>query len=427
MTNGNFIKAAKFIKSICKSDDYTLNIYSKNSHEIRFAQNGITQHISGLNTTIQLKVAFGKKTGSASTNQLDEESLRAMVKKAENIAKINEPDPEYIPSLENQAFEKVDNFSKETEALSDDTMIENIKLCVDNAIKKGAKLSGISGKHLVEWYVSTKNGFEGYDNFSRFSHSMTMKKEGVETKVSKSLKNYSAFNIKEEIERLNSQFDSLHNPEKFDAQKIAVILRPSAVENLFNFLFWMMNMRDSDEGTTPFTNQINNKFFGDKFNLQSTNNDDSLLFQKFTSSGYANHNVDWIKNGVIKNMPVSRFYAGKKGIKPLSPANVVISGENTSEQEMMNLVDKGLIINNFWYIRFIDKKKGELTGMTRDGVLYFENGKVIKSINNLRWNEIIYDVTKRILALGESVLANADSKVPAMLIEDFNFVDSSSF
>ncbi len=427
MKKAIFENAAKLIKDICQADDYTLNIYSKDSHEIRFAQNGITQHISGSNTTINLNVAFGDRTGSASTNQIDENSLKSLVRKAENIAKINESDPEYISSPGKSQIENLNNSSKDTEDLSENVMIDNIKLCVKNAVDKDAKLSGISSKHLMEWYIATKNGFEGFDRFSEFSHSMTIKKDGVETKVSKGVKKYSDFDIKEEINQLNNQFDSLHNPDKFDAQKIAVILRPAAVENLFNFLFWMMNMRDSDEGTTPFTNQLNKKFFGEKFNLSSTFEDDSLVFQRFSEAGIPNRNIDWIKDGVIKNMPVSRFYAREKNIEPAMPVNVYISGGEISEEEMMKMVDRGLIINNFWYIRFIDKKRGELTGMTRDGVLYFENGKVVKSINNLRWNEVIQDVTRRILALGQSVLKSSDSKVPTMLIKDFNFVDSTSF
>ncbi len=422
-----FEKTADFIKEICQADDYTINIYSKNSHEIRFAQNAITQHMVGENTTIHLDLAFGNKTGSASTNQIDEESLKSLVEKAENIAKINEPDPEFMTSPSYSEILDIDNFSQKTEDLSEDEMIENIQLCVKNAIAKDAKLSGISGKHTTEWFISTKNGFQGFDRFTDFSHSMTMKKEGVETKVSKSVKNYSDFNIYKEIEKLNEQFNSLKNPEKFDPQKISVILRPAAVENLFSFLFWMMNRRDSDEGITPFTNQLNKKFFGDNFTLKSSSKENSLIFQRFGGNGIPKKDVDWIKNGIIENMPVSRYYANKIGTEVVSAGNMIIDGGNVSEEEMMKKVKRGLIINNFWYIRFIDKKRGELTGMTRDGVLYFENGKIVKSVNNLRWNEIIQDVSRRILALGESVLKSYDSKIPSMLIEDFNFVDATSF
>jgi predicted Zn-dependent protease len=94
---------------------------------------------------------------------------------------------------------------------------------------------------------------------------------------------------------------------------------------------------------------------------------------------------------------------------------------------MMKLVPRGLIINRFWYIRTVDAKTGELTGMTRDGVLYFEDGKVKHAINNLRFNEIPHDATRRILALGATELASSSVSVPTMLIDGFNFVDKTSF
>ena len=94
---------------------------------------------------------------------------------------------------------------------------------------------------------------------------------------------------------------------------------------------------------------------------------------------------------------------------------------------MMQMVPRGLIINRFWYIRTVDTKAGELTGMTRDGVLYFENGKVKHAVNNLRFNEIPHDMTRRILALGKEKLTALSMIVPTALIDNFNFVDKTTF
>jgi hypothetical protein len=65
--------------------------------------------------------------------------------------------------------------------------------------------------------------------------------------------------------------------------------------------------------------------------------------------------------------------------------------------------------------------------MTRDGVLYFENGKIQHAVNNFRWNEIPHEVSHRILGSGESIPCNGNFRIPAMLIDDFNFVDTTSF
>jgi len=422
-----FEKAGKFIKQNCTADDFVLRINRSDSHKTRFAQNAITQHIDGSNFSAGLNVAFGNKTGTASINQIDEDSLKHIIKTAEEIAKLNQPDPEFVPSERKHKLPVVNNFSQNTFAIPVEEMVDNIRKCVKNAKSKDAVLSGITSKNLWESYLITKNGFEGFDKFSSFSHSMTLKRDTVETKVSRAMKDYKLFNLNKEIEQLNSQFDSLGKPQKTAPGKYNVILRPAAVDNLFSFFYWMMNMRDADEGVNPFTGQLGKKFFGDKFTLRSTIDDNSLISPKFGHEGLPNQNINWAKNGILKNLPTSRYYAQLKNLKPVSFSNFVIDGGNTTEQEMMSSVDSGLIINNFWYIRFIDKKKGELTGMTRDGVMYFEDGKIKNSVNNFRWNEVLHDVTCRILSLGPSILKDSYTKVPTMLIRDFNFVDTSSF
>ena len=422
-----FEKAGKFIKQNCTADDFVLRINRSDSHKTRFAQNAITQHIDGSNFSAGLNVAFGNKTGTASINQIDEDSLKHIIKTAEEIAKLNQPDPEFVPSERKHKLPVVNNFSQNTFAIPVEEMVDNIRKCVKNAKSKDAVLSGITSKNLWGYYLITKNGFEGFDKFSSFSHSMTLKRDTVETKVSRAMKDYKLFNLNKEIEQLNSQFDSLGKPQKTAPGKYNVILRPAAVDNLFSFFYWMMNMRDADEGVNPFTGQLGKKFFGDKFTLRSTIDDNSLISPKFGHEGLPNQNINWAKNGILKNLPTSRYYAQLKNLKPVSFSNFVIDGGNTTEQEMMSSVDSGLIINNFWYIRFIDKKKGELTGMTRDGVMYFEDGKIKNSVNNFRWNEVLHDVTCRILSLGPSILKDSYTKVPTMLIRDFNFVDTSSF
>ncbi len=428
MIDNNTIKnAGTFIKDNCNADDYTFLVWSRDTHQTRFAQNAITQHMAGENLIVNLEVAFGNKTGSASVNQLDNESLQYLIDSAETMAKLNQPDPEFISSESASELPEVNNFSETVETLTTDDLVANVKKCVLNAESKNAKVSGLTEKHLMNFYVSTKNGFEGFDRFSLYGHSMTMAGNSVETKVSKEVKDYSSFSLEKEIELLNSQFDSLKKPEPIEAQKIPVILRPAAVFEFFEFLKWMMDQRNADEGVTPFTGQMGKQFFGEKFSMSSTLEDPELSAARFNHSGVPSVTTPWIDKGVIKNMPVSRFWAKEKSLKPATPFNVFIEGGTSTEQDMMNAVDRGLIINHFWYIRFVDPKRGELTGLTRDGVLYFENGKVKNSVVNLRFNEIPHEVTRRILLLGESMMQDSSSKVPSMLVDDFNFVDTTTF
>jgi len=163
--------------------------------------------------------------------------------------------------------------------------------------------------------------------------------------------------------------------------------------------------------------------------------DPSLTASPFSIDGIPAKTIDWIKNGVLKNLFTNRSYAKKINEDPNFNPNLIISGGDKEEKEMMKMVDRGIIINNFWYIRNVSTRKGEFTGLTRDGMYYFENGEIKHSVVNLRFNEIVLEVTKRILALGKSESAMSiygdtvmdNIRVPTMLIKDFTFVDTTTF
>ena len=423
----NIEKIAQYIKQHTNADDYTFNISHWDSHETRFAQNGITQHMAGPKMEITLSVSYGAKSGSCSVTQDDETTLAFLLKTAEDMAKLTPEDPEFMPSAMPATLPKVNNCDPETRDLQPKQLVEIVQQSIDKAKAMDATVSGMTEKHYGESFMFTKNGFVGNNSQTTFGHSMTLKKGSVETKVDYDAKNFAGFSLDKDFARLAAQATALEGMQSFEPEKIAVILRPGALQELLWFMGWMMNRRQSDEGFTPFTDQLGKPFFGDKFSWYSTLLRPELSAAPYNNEGIASVEIPWVEKGVLKTMPTNRYWAKKVGSTPSSSYNMYIPGENTSEAEMMQMVPRGLIINRFWYIRTVDAKAGELTGMTRDGVLYFEDGKVKNAVNNLRFNEIPHDATRRILALGANELASSHASLPTMLIEGFNFVDKTSF
>lgn len=425
--NASFEKIAQYIKTHCQADDYSLSIWRGDSHETRFAQNRVTQHLAGPKLSVDLSVAYGNRTGSASVNQDDPATLEQLIKSAQDTARLNQPDPEYVPSASSAQIPKVDNCDPATKDLEPAKMVEIVQGMIDRAKAMDATVSGMTEKHFSERMLLTRNGFEGYDAGTEFGHSMTLKKGEVETKVSYEAKSHADFDPQAQFEQLRSQAASLASKQVMEPQKIAVILRPSALMELLWFMGWMMNRRQSDEGFTPFTDQMGKLFFGENFSMYSTLTRPEIKASPFNGDGIVSKELAWIERGVIKAMPTNRFWAQKQGLEPCEFFNFYVPGGDASEEEMMKLVPRGLIINRFWYIRTVDAKAGELTGMTRDGVLYFEDGAVKHAVNNLRFNEIPHLATRRILALGPNGLAASSMSLPSLLIDSFNFVDKTDF
>ncbi|MGI6198875.1 MAG: metallopeptidase TldD-related protein [Candidatus Cloacimonadaceae bacterium] len=424
--NANFEKIAAYIRQHCHADDFSLYIRCTESHETRFAQNRVTQHLAGPTFSINLTAAFDNRTGSASVTQDDPASLDKLIQTACDIASLNQPDPEFIPTEGPKELPQVQNCDPTTKELEPAKMVDIVQYMIDQAKAFDAMVSGLTEKHYIQLMQVTKNGFVGFDESTNFGHSMTLKKGDVETKVSFDSMGFDGFDQAAEFNRLKEQAISLADKRDMDATPIAVILRPHALEDLIWYMAWMMDRRMSDEGFTPFTGQMGKLFFGEKFSVYSTL-DNPAIFAAPYRDGIASKNTTWVEKGVLHTLPTNRHWAKTKNLEPSHFFNMYVTGGDATEEEMMQMVPRGVILNRFWYIRTVDAKAGELTGMTRDGVLYFEDGKVRHAVNNFRFNDIPHLATRRILALGPSVLISSAAMLPSLLIDNFNFVDKTTF
>jgi predicted Zn-dependent protease len=71
-----------------------------------------------------------------------------------------------------------------------------------------------------------------------------------------------------------------------------------------------------------------------------------------------------------------------------------------------------------------------LTGLTRDGTFYIENGKIKYPIKNFRFNESPVAMLNNIEEIGKPVVIAGDEVpyqflIPAMKVRDFNFTSLS--
>ncbi|MBN2788627.1 MAG: TldD/PmbA family protein [Candidatus Delongbacteria bacterium] len=429
-------KAVDLVAQNCKGDDYRFDIYITDKQDTRYAQNRITQNMGGTKLNVSLEVSFGNRSASSTVNSIDEGSIKNLIETAENIAKMNQPDPEFVNSAGKVDYPEVNNVAAGTENCSMKEMVEVISKFIDNAKRKNAFISGLTTRTVVDEYLFTKNGFEGHDRSTSFSNTMTMSdNKSREVKLTKCVKDFNDFDVDKEIEVLNSRFDALTEPKMIEKGTYNVILRPQAVYNFFAFMMYFFDRRSADYKITPYHEAIGKQIFGEKFSLYSSIDDPSVTASPFSGDGIPAETIDWIRNGVLKNLFKNRSYAKKINENPNFMPNILIEGGDTDEKEMMKMVDNGLIINNFWYIRNVSTRQGEFTGLTRDGMYYFENGEIKHSVVNLRFNEIAIEVTKRILALGKAEPAMSiygystmdNIRVPTMLIKDFTFVDTTTF
>src|SRR5688500_7301116 len=159
--------------SYVKADDAAVGLTSDNYGHLRFAVNSFATSGARENVSVGVTVWIDNKRGAASTNEIDDESLKATVALAEQLARISPVDREYMPTLGKQTYKPVNGYAEATSNISLTTRAKTINDVITACEK--SKVIG-AGFHQARGSASasaTKNGNFNYERSSLVSLSMT--------------------------------------------------------------------------------------------------------------------------------------------------------------------------------------------------------------------------------------------------------------
>ncbi len=400
----------------------------------RLADNAITQNSEKSNSVLTVSCAYGRSHGSASTEDLGEGSLKAVVETAQAIAKRLPADPEYMPPLdanETKKYADVDAFFAETAGLEPLARAEQLAAAAKMVAGKGLRLSGayLSGDRFEA--VANSAGLRGFHRSTEAGVHLTALGEtgsGWAEKISNSAADIDANEV---AERALKIAEAAQDPTDLAPGKYTVIMSPAAIAEMLAFLFWGgFEAKAVDEGRTFLRGKLGTKICGEETTIGSDPADPRCPGASFQEEGLASPTVAWIEHGILRNLCYSRFWASKQGKEATGrPSNVIMQGGETSLDEMIASTEKGLLITRFWYIRFVDPMMPLVTGMTRDGLFSIENGAVAQAVKHMRFNEDPLDMLRRVALMGrpERTGEYIPMLIPALKVRDFNFTSTTKF
>jgi predicted Zn-dependent protease len=421
--------------ALSKADSVIASLRGQERRHIRFALNSATT--SGFQDGLSLSVesSFGKRSGSARTNELDERSIEATVRKAEQIARLAPENAEFLPPLGPQEYLQSKVFVDATAQARPEKLAALCGPVIQEADRSLVTAAGFLEAGATCGAVATSNGLFVYEPETtvRFT---------VSARTSDGTGSGWAGQHQHDIARLNvSQLGKSamqktvqsRNPDALAPGKYAVILEPSAVCDLLGYLIFDFNARMADEGRSFLTkkgggNKLGEKLFAEKVNAYSDPHHSIAPGSIYSTDGLPTKRRNWIENGVVKELIYSRFWAKKMEREPVPrPTNLIMDGSEASIEEMIGNTKRGVLVTRLWYIREVDPRSVLLTGLTRDGTFLIENGKIAKPIKNFRFNESPVAMLNNIEAMGASVRTTGSEiddwsvSVPPLLVKDFTF------
>ena len=114
LTRDEAQKLAQKVIGLSTFPECQVTITASEQAYTRFANNGITTASLNLRHTVAIAVARDGKAGVMTVNDLDDGSLRAAVKKAEELAAIAPANPERLAPLGPQEYPTVNDYDERT-------------------------------------------------------------------------------------------------------------------------------------------------------------------------------------------------------------------------------------------------------------------------------------------------------------------------
>jgi len=448
------------IKKHSTADEVDVLFSGGKSALTRFANNIIHQNVAEENYVVSVRTAFGGRTARSTTNKLDDESLKRVVQSSEKLAKVQHPDPDLLPIPKagegaRSAPAIPARYFAETAAITPAERAETVKKIVTIAEKHKLTTAGIVSTSETVEAVFNSRGLSDWHSQTSSEISITMlaaDSSGWQKANSPNVANLNPAGLAETAAR--KAFESA-SPREIPAGKYTVILEPAAVLDIVGFMFFDFGGLSILDQRSFLNNRVETKLFGANINIWDDVAHPLQSGAPFDGEGVRREKVQLVENGVIKRLVYARATAEKMmrsehkdKVGPIAPTghgfplpnemgeapmNIVFGGspQPTSIDQMIASTERGVLVTRLWYIREVDPYEKILTGMTRDGTFYVEDGKLRHGVRNFRFNQSLIQMLSNVEAMGTPVRASGeesfDMVVPAMKVRDFNFTEVTKF
>ena len=418
--------------SFSKADEISVNLSGGRDGNIRYARNTVTTNGETYNLSISITSVFGKRSGTASTNELDAASLERTVKKSEEVARLAPENSEFMGFLEPQQYSTSATFSETSAKIDPSFRVDAVLASVEQCMKTNTVAAGFLEDSTSFVALGNNKGLFAYNKSTSGDFTITARtadEKGSGYAV-QSFTDVSKLNTRVVTDRAIQKAIASREPGVMKPGKMTVILEPQAANDLIQLLVGAMDARNADEGRSFFGkrgegNRIGTQLFNDKVTIISDPSNADNPTNIFAPDGRPQKKITWIENGFLRNLSYSRFWASKKNVDAIPPpSGYIMMGTDKTLEDLIRDTEKAVLVTRFWYIRAVDPQTLVYTGLTRDGTFYIENGEIKHAIKNLRFNESPAQMLSNLEVIGKPVRIG-NNMVPPMVIKDFNFTSIS--
>lgn len=402
----------------------------------RFAGNTIHQNLSREGLDISIRAASAGRTGRAATTRAEDGALRETADRALAIAERVEPSADLLPVPGAfGVYPETRCWDPATAEASPELRARGAKAVIEIASAAGMTAAGSFASEDRFQAIANSRGLFAFGEYTSSSLSTTMtapQATGYAEDAAFAVGRLDPIALaRRAVEKASLAAEGEVPPGEYTA-----ILEPAAVAELLVYLVYGSTYCHFAglavlEGQSFFTGRMNQKVFGENITLR----DDILHADQwgvpFDGEGVPRRSLTLIDRGVPTGLTYDRAAARKAGAQPTGhglpvpnvhgsePQNIVLAGGDVSVEAMIRETPRGILITRLWYNRLVDPADLIVTGLTRDGTFLIEDGRIVKSLRNYRFNQSVRAMLNQVTALSPTVRAGWGAAAPALRVEGF--------
>lgn len=448
-------RAADLITKVLKfsrADQTEVVINSYDSWLTRFANSQIHQNVAEHNLGLSVRAVVGKRIGVATTNRLDRSSIREVVARACELARHQPEIPGFqsLPRVGSRGYRPVKTYYKRTQNCSARTRARWVKEVIELIRSHNLRAFGSFTTGVSELGIGNSLGTFAYIPATDAFLSVVAVGPDSSGYAQAGARDVGRLKPIELARRAAKKATLSQNPKGLKPGSYPVILEPLATAQLMEWLGMMgFNARAYLEGRSFMCERMESKVAADEVTLYDDAYDPRGFAVPFDFEGVPKQRVVLIDRGVAKglvhdSLTASQLHTRSTGhalpapnhYGPI-PLNLVLCPGPEDPALIVRSTRQGVLVTRFHYLNPVDPKQTVITGMTRDGTFWVEDGEVRYGIKNLRFTQSILAALSQVRLGSDLTLVGGGagyearfahgSLAPTMKVEEFNFTSQTEF
>lgn len=386
----------------------------------RFAVGELGEHMILTEPFVAVRVARGSRVAEITTSVLDRSAIVSAVRRAADAARFV-PETAGFPGFAGHEGPETSlpaRFAEATANATAEDRVVRLAPVLDAVRDAGLVSAGMLETSQNRLAVATTSGCERAHDSTIASFRVwaleTPGAGGAAGYGGQMHRDLQSLDLERETARAIRIARMSKNPKAIEAGTYDVVMEPAAVAELLEWLASItFGAPEVEQGTSAVAGRAGERITGETVAIDEDPLDASDLGfgTPFDREGVPRRYVSLIDRGLAREVLFDRICAARMRARStgssqlagygesggVGPCAIHLgAGEAESVDELISGMKRGLYICRLHYVNgFLEPRRAVMTGLTRDGCFFVENGKIAGPVGNLRFTDSFLEALAR--------------------------------